>query len=319
MPTAISGGIRIATNIPAENAYNALLSANNNIANHQLRLSTGKKINSATDNVSGYITSNALTARNGALNAALNSTGDATNVTAISQDALDNINTLLTQIKDAVATASAGSLGTDEKVALAKGAYRLTQQIQLVTESTVFGGYQLLQGGFSGDWTIGYYANNNLLTIGIDLTKGNPDFDIASNDFDLNAIGTSNEASDGATFNFAGVLGLNLESLNSVSSNNLGIFASSNVGYMLTSLADALNNVNKVASYLGGIQVRLNSQESLLKSQITNYDAAISRIQDADVATEQLGMAKVQFLQQSSLIALAQANQSPQIFLQLFR
>jgi flagellin len=319
MPTAISGGTRIATNIPAENAYNALITANNNIANRQLRLSTGKKINSAADDISGYITSHALAARNGALNAALNSTGDATNVTAISQDALDNINTLLTQIKDAAATASSGSLGTDEKVALAKGAYRLAQQIQLVTDSTVFGGYQLLQGGFSGDWTIGYYANNTLLTIGIDLTKANSDFNIDSKDFNLNAIGALDSSIGKANTSFAGVLGLNLESLNAVSSADLGIFANGNVVNMITSLADALNNVNKVASYLGGIQVRLSSQESLLKSQITNYDAAISRIQDADVATEQLGLAKDQFLQQSSLIALAQANQAPTNFLQLFK
>jgi flagellin len=319
MPTAISGGTRIATNIPAENAYNALISANNNIANRQLRLSTGKKINSAADDVSGYITSHALAARNGALNAALNSTGDATNVTAISQDALDNINTLLTQIKDAAATASSGSLGTDEKVALAKGAYRLAQQIQLVTDSTVFGGKQLLQGGFSGDWTIGYYANSTLLTIGIDLTRGNSDLNIASNDFNLNAIGSAKTSLRGTTVNFAGVSGLNLESLNAVSASNLGIFANGNIVNTITSIANALDNVNKVASYLGGIQVRLSSQESLLKSQITNYDAAISRIQDADVATEQMSLVKYLFLQQSSIISLAQANQAPTNFLQLFK
>jgi len=319
MPTAISGGTRIATNIPAENAYNALITANNNIANRQLRLSTGKRINSAADDVSGYITSKALSARNSALNAALNSTGDATNVTAISQDALDNINTLLTQIKDATATASSGSLGTDEKIALAKGAYRLAQQIQLVTDSTVFGGKQLLQGGYSGDWTIGYYANNTLLTIGIDLTTGNTDFNIDSNNFNLNATASAQSKAGGVSSNFAGITGLNLESLNGVSSSNLGVFASGNIGNFLTSLADALQNVSKVASYLGGIQVRLSSQQSLLKSQITNYDAAISRIQDTDVATEQMNLVKDQFLQQSSIISLAQANQAPQTFLQLFK
>src|SRR5512135_1776950 len=108
MPTALSGGGRIRTNIPAENAYNALISANQNIALRQLRLSTGKRINSAADDVAGYITSRALSARNGALKAALKTAGDAINVTAISQDALDNINGLLTQIKDAAAQASAG-------------------------------------------------------------------------------------------------------------------------------------------------------------------------------------------------------------------
>jgi len=318
MPTAISGGGRIRTNIPAENAYNSLLSTSNKIANHQLRLSTGLRINSAADDVAGYITSRALQARNGALRAALNSVGDAKNVTAMTQDALDNINGLLMEIKDAAALASSGALGTDEKVALAKGSYRLAQQIQFVTDSTVFGGRQLLQGGYSGDWTVGYYADNRLLEIAIDLTTGNVDFNVSSQDFNLNATNEAT-AAGGVAANFAGVTGLNLQDLNDVSETDLGIFGVTQVKTTITSLADALNNVNKVASYLGGIQVRLNSQEELLQSQITNFKAAISRIEDADVAQEQLGLVKRQFLQQSSLISLSQANQNPQQYLQLFR
>jgi len=65
--------------------------------------------------------------------------------------------------------------------------------------------------------------------------------------------------------------------------------------------------------------VRLDSQTELLNSQITNYSAAISRIEDADVAKEQLDLVKNQFLQQASTISLAQANQTPNQYLQLFR
>ena len=325
MPSAISGDSRIRTNIPADNAYNALTASSNNIALRQLRLSTGKRINSAADDVSGYITSRALQARNGALKAALNSAGDAKNVTSIAQDALDQISTLVTQIKDAAATASSGALGTDEKVALAKGAYRLAQQIQFITDSTVFGGKQLLQGNFTGEWVTGYYANNNLMKISIDLTTSNPDFNV-DGIFDLNA---TNEAiavrgtTTGAATSFAGVAGLNLEDLNSVSASDLGIFenvgATPAVTQTISSLAMAIDNINKVASYLGGIEVRINAQENVLKSQITNYKAAISRIEDSDIATEQLELVKSQFIQQASLISLAQANQNPQSFLQLFR
>lgn len=326
MPTAISGEGRIRTNIPAENAYNALTASSNNIALRQLRLSTGKRINAASDDVAGYITSRALQARNGALKAALNSTGDAKNVTSITQDALDQINTLLTQVKDATATASSGALGSDEKVALAKGAYRLAQQVQFITDSTVFGGKQLLQGNYSGDWVMGYYANDNLMKIKIDLTTNNADFNVGGS-FDLNATkeATANRGTgETATSNFAGVSGLNLEDFNNVTINDLGVFkndqnSAKNVHATLQSLATALNNVNKVASYLGGIEVRLNSQESMLKSQMTNYKAAISRIEDADVATEQMDLVKSQFLQQASLVSLTQANQNPQQFLKLFQ
>eukprot|EP01156_Anaeramoeba_ignava_P012179 Anaeramoba_ignava/a488000_9.p1 GENE.a488000_9~~a488000_9.p1 ORF type:complete len:320 (+),score=5.21 a488000_9:132-1091(+) len=319
MPTSISNGGRIRTNTPAENAYNSLSASNKTIAKSQLRLSTGKRINSAADDVAGYITSRSLSARNGALKSALTATGEAMNVSAISMDALDNINTLLTDIKDAAAAASSGALGTDEKVALAQGAYRLAQQIQFVVDSTVFGGSQLLQGSYSGDWTVGYYADNTLLTIGIDLQKNNPDFGI-SLDFDLNATDAATGASGAGAIatDFAGVSGLSMQSFDNITENDLGIFATDQINATITSLADALQNVNKVASYLGGIQVRLESQESLLQSQITNYNAAISRIEDADVAEEQLELVKSQFLQQTSLISLAQANQNPQYYLQLF-
>ena len=313
MPTAISGGSRIRTNIPALNAYNALTSSSQNIASRQLRLSTGKRINSAADDVAGYITVRAMQARNSALSSAQKSTGDAKNVTSISQDALDNINNLLTQIKDSAATASSGALGTDEKVALAKGAFRLAEQIQFTVNSTVFGGKELLKGEFDGDWVIGYNYQNDLLTIGVDLSKDNVEMFNVNDaaEFDLNATTSG-------VVNFAGVSGLDLSNLNSVDETALGIFSSDNIGTTLTSLSSALNNVNKVAAYLGGIQVRLDSQDDLLKSQITNYKAAISRVEDADVATEQLELMKSQFLQQASLISLAQANQQPQSFLQLF-
>lgn len=310
MPTAVSGGSRIRTNTPAENSYNALQTSSNNIALRQLRLSTGKRINSAADDVSGYITSRALSARNGALRSALGAVGEAQNVSNIAQDGLDNINELLTKIKDAAASASSGALATDEKIALAKSAYRLTQQIQTVVDSTVFGGRQLLDGSFSGDFVIGFNSANTLLTIAVDLTTNASasDFNV-SGDFLLGTTGTS----------FAGVTGLDLGSLDAVDTSSLGIFSNSEISATLTSLSEALNNVNKVASYLGGIANRLTSQEDLLKSQITNYNAAISRIQDADVAQEQLDLIKAQFLQQTSITSLAQANQNPNQFLQLLR
>ncbi|MCX8050926.1 MAG: flagellin, partial [Chlorobi bacterium] len=237
--------------------------------------------------------------------------GDATSVTNIAQDGLDNISNLVQQIKDAASTASSGALGTDEKVALAKSAYRLAQQIQTVVDSTVFGGRQLLSGTFSAEFVIGTGATNNLLTLAVDLTTGNADFDISgSSGFNLNATSTTS---------FAGVAGLNLQSLNSVSSSDLGIFSNTNIQTTLTSLATALNNISKVASYLGGLTNRLSSQEDALKSQVTNYNAAISRIEDADVAQEQLKLIRAQFLQQASIVSLAQANQNPSTFLSLFR
>lgn len=309
MPTSIASGGRIRNNIPALNAFNSLQSSNRAIAKSQLRLSTGKRINAASDDVAGYITARSLNSRNVSLKAALNAVGEAKNVTSISQDALDNITNLLTQIKDAASQASSGALGTDEKVALAKAAYRLSEQIQTVVDSTVFGGQELLNGSYSGDFVIGFGESNSLITLGVDLTSSNSsDFNTDIN-FELN--------SETATA-FAGITGLNLSSLDSVSDSDLGMFSAANIQTTLTSISDALDNVSKVASFVGGLEARLNSQEDLLSSQITNYKSAISRIEDVDVAEEQLELVKQQFLQQTSIISLSQSNQNPQTYLQLF-
>ncbi|MGB9701556.1 MAG: flagellin [Candidatus Kapaibacteriota bacterium] len=310
MPFAIGGNARIRTNTPAENAYNALDLSNRDIALRQLRLSTGKRINNAGDDVAGYITSRALMARNGALKAALLAVGDAQNVANITMDSLENINDLLIKIKDATAQAASGATGTDEKVALAKAAYRFAQQIQTVVDSTVFGGRQLLDGTFSAAFVIGSNAANNLLTLNVDLTMTNQEFNIESNYFNSNAMNTNF---------FGGITGLDLRDLNNVSNTNLGVFDFANIQTTLTSLANAINNVNKVASFVGGIVNRLNSQEDILKNQTVNYNAAISRIEDADVAKEQLQLVKSQFLQQASLASLAQANANPQAFLKLIQ
>ena len=310
MPFAVGGNARIRTNTSAENAYNALETSNKVISQKQLRLSTGKRINNAGDDVAGYITSRALQARNGALKAALRAAGDAQNVSNILMDSLDNINNLLTVIKDATATAASGTQGTDERVALAKAAFRMVQQIQTVVDSTVFGGQQLLDGGFSADFIIGTNATYHLLTIGIDMSTNNADFNVPSGNFDVRSLNVAS---------FGGITGLDLRELNNVSSSNLGIFAQTALQSTLTSLALSIDNVNKVASYIGGIVNRLNSQEDLLKGQIVNYNSAISRIEDSDVAQEQFDLVKAQFLQQASLTSLAQANQNPQAFLQLIR
>ncbi len=313
MPVAISGGARIRTNTPAENAYNSLMTSSNAIAKHQLAISTGKRINAASDDVAGYITARSLQSRNGSLKSALKSVGDAKNVTSIAQDAYENIGNLLTEIKNNTATAASAALGVDEKVALAKASARLVEQIKTVVDSTVFGGHNLIDGNYNGSFTVGFKSDNSALTIGVNLTKENKsEFNTGAEDF----------STDATADKFAGVDGLDLREFANVAAGTgdaTGIFAKTEIGNTMQKLTKAIENFSKVASYVGGIENRLTSQEELLKSQITNYNAAISRIEDADMAEQQLGLVKAQFLQSTSLTSLAQANQNPNAFMQLMR
>ncbi len=309
MPFSTGANARIRTNSASELAYNALALANRDISQQQLRLSTGKRINNAADDVAGFITSRALQARNGLLKASLSIVGDGRNVTNIALDAYENISTMIVNIRDSAANASSGAQGTDEKVALAKSAYRFAQQIQTIVDSTVFGGRQIIDGTYSSNFIVGTDAVNTLLSIAIDLNPDNVDFDV-ENSFMVNSLKQDN---------FGGIQGLDLRALNDVNSTNLGIFSDENMGTTLKSLAEALDNVTKVSAYIGGITNRLISQEDILQQQVVNYNAAISRIEDTDVAIAQLSLVKSQFLQQASITSLAQSNQNPNIFLQLIR
>ena len=312
MPFAVGGNARIRTNISAENAYNALEISNRDISLRQLRLSTGKRINNAGDDVAGYITSRHLAARNGALRSSLLTVGDAFNITNIGMDSLDNIYNLMVIIKEQTAQAASGAMGTDEKVALAKASYRMVEQIQTVCDSTVFGGRQLLDGTYSADFFVSTNAKNELLTIPISLEFDNPDYDVPGDYFNVNAMRAGDY--------FGGVMGLDMTLFYTVGDNDdMGIFSIDRIGQTMQSLDKAIQNINKTATYLGGISNRLTSQEDLLKGQITNYNAAISRIEDADVAKEQLSLIKSQFLQQASITSLAQANQNPQHYLKLIQ
>ena len=70
---------------------------------------------------------------------------------------------------------------------------------------------------------------------------------------------------------------------------------------------------------MGSLVSRLDVKESTLLTSITNTEAAKSRIMDADIAKEQLEMTKLQILQQTATVQLAQANAQPQGVLGLFR
>ncbi len=314
MPSVTSLNGRIATNIPGMQANNSLQKSTKQIALSQLRLSTGRRINSAADDVSGFITSRSLLARNSSLKTAITSAGEAKNVTSIVQDSLDNVINLLTEIRYSATLASSGSIGTSEKVTLGRAAFRMAQQIETVVESTVFSGQQLLSGSYTASWIMGYNALNEALDVFLNLDKSNKDFNVESENFSLKSLNPE----DNGNIIFAGITNLDLRELDNITNEDLGIFSDEEVDNFIESLSSAINNVAKVGSYVGGIEKRLNSQKDILLSQITNYSNAVSRIDDADTAEEQLNLTKSQFLQQTSIIGISQSNVSTLNYFRLF-
>lgn len=84
-------------------------------------------------------------------------------------------------------------------------------------------------------------------------------------------------------------------------------------------LDDAINEISALRSKLGAYQNRLEHTINNLDVTRENTTAAMSRIQDADMAIEMSEFTQKSILAQAGVSMLAQANQRPQMVLQLLQ
>jgi len=87
----------------------------------------------------------------------------------------------------------------------------------------------------------------------------------------------------------------------------------------LDAIKAAVASLGVVQGIVGAGENRLQQAVDLATSQITNFQAAESRVRDADISVEASNMARLTVLQQAGVAALAQANQSSQAVLSLLR
>jgi len=81
----------------------------------------------------------------------------------------------------------------------------------------------------------------------------------------------------------------------------------------------AVGQIDRIRGDLGALQNRFESTIANLQNVSENLSAARSRILDADIAQETSAMTKNNILQQAGVAILAQANQTPQLALQLLQ
>jgi|YelNatPaOPRAMG01_1025707.scaffolds.fasta_scaffold00197_17 flagellin len=289
-------GFRIATNIGAMNAYNALNNINQQLQVTQLRLATGKRINSAADDPAGYTIGTKLNARAAGLTQALTNVGDAQSVLSTAEGGLQAISQILINIKTLVTQAGNAGLGSDELAAIGNQIQDYAKEIDQIVQQTKFNGKQLLYGaggnGFSGVFQVGS-DSADVLSVALDST----------NTSYSGAVDSSNISSVVSTFTFSGAASL----------------TSTQIANALTSVDAGITNVSKVLQYVGSLESRLSFKQQVLNVSITNVDAAASRIMDADIAKEQVNATKLQILQQTATVQLAQANTLPSAVLRLFQ
>ncbi len=159
---AFSTGGRINTNISAQQAYSALNAISREHGIHQLRLATGKRINSASDDPSGYVISKKMDARMRAMSSAVDNVGDAQSVYGVAEGGYQTIADILVTIKEKQARAANGAMGDNELEAIASEINSLASEIDDIASTTKFNGVALLSSSYSVNFQVGESSSETL-------------------------------------------------------------------------------------------------------------------------------------------------------------
>ncbi len=286
-------GFQINTNIGALKAYNALADLNSKTEKAQLRLATQKRINSVSDDTSGFNVGKSLDQKVQLMQAAKGNVGSAKDMLATAESQLISIKDMLTQIKSKLADASNPAA---DKTAIANDIKSIGLEIDSAIASTKFNETNLLMSGTSGTGT------------GFVFQTGAATTDTLTVDYGQYLGGSADTTTNGGTAtNVHASVKAGMDYILGATSSNL---SSIDFDAFETAVDNALGSI-------GNSVQRLDAKDDFLTSAIANSQASVSRLFDADMAMEQLNATKATIGGQAATAMLAQLNMSPQQVLQL--
>ncbi|MBF0456241.1 MAG: flagellin FliC [Magnetococcales bacterium] len=277
--------LAINTNVASLNATRHLMKSTNNLSRTFERLSSGLRINSARDDAAGLSISTRMTSQIRGLNMAVRNTNDAISLVQVAEGALGETTNALQRIRELAIQANNATMTDGDRNDLQKEVTQLMAEIERISTTTEFNNLNVLNGSF---------VSENF-QVGADVGQT---IQVTIKDARTSALGLS----------LAGVGGVSIGS---------GAAAVGSIDGALNRVDAALSSISDVRSQLGAYQNRFESIVANLSNISENTSAARSRILDADIAAETANLTKNAIMQQAGTAILAQANQQPQIALQL--
>ena len=278
--------IRIFTNLTSLNTQRILGINNDRLAQSIERISSGLRINRASDDPSGLAIADSLRSDIRVLRQGLRNLNDGISLINVADAGMSQQADILIRMRELAQQSATGTLTNAERKILQVEFDQLRDEIDRISSATEFNGLKLLDGSLAdGKGPI-------LIQFGLD--------DTANSQLDLNAEADVDEID-------AKFLGIN----------NLKIDKQNKAAQALTELDKALDKLSEERVSLGAVQnhlTRIISGQAIL---VQNLRATESQIRDADIAEELALLARNQILVELATAMLAQANIIPQQVLKL--
>jgi flagellin len=284
-------GLRIQNNVEAFNAHRTLTATASDASKSMEKLSSGYRINRASDDAAGLSISEKMRGQIGGLAQAQRNAQDGISLVQTAEGSLSEVHSMLQRVRDLKVQHSNGTLSTDDQSAIESEIGQIGSEIKSIVDNTKFNGTSLLNNGTGFKFQVGANDGETISTGAVSLSG---------------AVGT------------AGTGGLSeLMAISDAASAKTAL--SSGALSTVAGIDNAVKNVSNVRGNLGAIQNRLESRLNNLATYQENLTASESRVRDVDMAAEMTKFTKLGILQQAGTSMLAQANQAPQSVLSLLR
>jgi flagellin len=280
------------TNVSALQAQEAATNTNMKLNSSLEKLSTGLKINKASDDASGLAIADKLRTQVTSLNQSVDNGNSAVALTQIADKAMAEQSNILDVVKQKLIQAKTATTSEEGRTAIAKDISKLLQQLDNIASQTNYNGEYLLQADNEDTGSV----NEMQFQLG----------ELAGNTIDMQADNVQ-----------ANTIGLALETLKGYQTGEE--LTAEVAGENMAVVDAALNTLNGWRADYGSTQNQVESSTRNLMTESTNLSAAESVIRDVDYANESANFSQQNIIGQAGTYALSQANMTQQNVLKLLR
>lgn len=161
--------LTVNTNIASLSTQKNLNKASDALSTTMQRLSSGLKINSAKDDAAGLQISNRLTSQINGLSVATKNANDGISIAQTAEGAMQESTNILQRMRELALQSANGSNSDEDRASLQSEYSALTSELTRISNTTTFGGRNLLDGSFgTTSFQVGANANET-----INITLGN--------------------------------------------------------------------------------------------------------------------------------------------------
>lgn len=272
----------IQTNSSSINAQRNMMATGRNLNNSIQRLSSGLKVNSASDDAAGMAVTINLRAQIRGFEQAMENANDGIAILQTAEGSYNSISDIMIRMRELAVQASNDSLTNKERAYLDTEFEDLTAELTRISDVAEYNG-QLLLDGTAGDGS------------------GNMVFQ----------VGTRNTTNDQITIQLgnqdAATLGVDVLDLTDLANSQNAISV----------IDTALDTLATDRAILGSKINEMTAAVDNLATTVENLSTANSQIRDADISRESAAFTKNNVLMQSGVAMLSQANSIPQMALKL--